>query len=638
MCGIFGFCVYEPTRTTSIDLPALTKRMMLLAEKRGTEAAGLAIKVNHEIRVHKDSIKPRLFVQATETKAILNAIKEAQVNRSKMFILGHARLAYTGGLNNPSTNHPILTDHCVGVHNGLLLNDLELRNQYFQIRFTSDLDSETIFRLIDLSVTRDTDAIAAVENAFEKLKGEVSIAYFSKSNDNFVLATNVGSLYFADISSLGVRFFASERNSVEQIVNLLSSKSFSKENEVITKLEPGSAIDIATGLEPQIFKNIQTGVSNSRDQSVLFHSSPTPSLTDSPRLLLRCSRCILPITFPFISFNQDGVCNYCLNFVPAKPKGSDALVSQLISGSQSKRCIVALSGGRDSCFGLHFMKRVLGFEVVAYTYDWSMVTDEARRNSSRMCAALGVEHIVRSADISKKIENIRLNVNAWLEKPELGTVPLFMAGDKQFFHFAKQVSQETGINNVVFCAGNPLEKTRFKSGFAGVREPENSAMLGSTSLGTFKLFSYYLGAAIRNPRYLNKSVWDSLFAFYSTYINRSNFTYLYDFIEWDEDLIRNSLTSVYGWETAKDSSSDWRIGDGTAAFYNHIYYTVAGFSEHDTFLSNQIRYGKIDRASAMLKSVIYNAPRPASMSKYSELVGFDLEKALLTIDRIPKLC
>ena len=73
-------------------------------------------------------------------------------------------------------------------------------------------------------------------------------------------------------------------------------------------------------------------------------------------------------------------------------------------------------------------------------------------------------------------------------------------------------------------------------------------------------------------------------------------------------------------------------------FYNHIYYTVAGFSEHDTFLSNQIRYGKIDRASAMLKSVIYNAPRPASMSKYSELVGFDLEKALLTIDRIPKLC
>ena len=31
--------------------------------------------------------------------------------------------------------------------------------------------------------------------------------------------------------------------------------------------------------------------------------------------------------------------------------------------------------------------------------------------------------------------------------------------------------------------------------------------------------------------------------------------------------------------------------DGTAGFYNYVYHTVAGFTEHDTFRSNQIREG-----------------------------------------------
>ena len=38
--------------------------------------------------------------------------------------------------------------------------------------------------------------------------------------------------------------------------------------------------------------------------------------------------------------------------------------------------------------------------------------------------------------------------------------------------------------------------------------------------------------------------------------------------------------------------------DGTAAFYNYIYYTVAGFTENDAFRSNQIRAGVLNRSEA----------------------------------------
>ena len=74
-----------------------------------------------------------------------------------------------------------------------------------------------------------------------------------------------------------------------------------------------------------------------------------------------------------------------------------------------------------------------------------------------MCGKLGVEHIIRSADITAKRRYVRKNVEAWLKKPELGMVTLFMAGDKEFYSHARQLRKETGIKLVIFCTGNLIE-------------------------------------------------------------------------------------------------------------------------------------------------------------------------------------
>ena len=100
--------------------------------------------------------------------------------------------------------------------------------------------------------------------------------------------------------------------------------------------------------------------------------------------------------------------------------------------------------------------------AVAYTYDWGMVTDLARRNISRICAQLGVEHILVSADIVRKRENIRKNVLAWLKRPNLGMVPLFMAGDKQYYYYLKKVREQLGVGLSVL-GENMLERTDFKT-------------------------------------------------------------------------------------------------------------------------------------------------------------------------------
>ena len=45
--------------------------------------------------------------------------------------------------------------------------------------------------------------------------------------------------------------------------------------------------------------------------------------------LKRCCKCVLPETFPGISFNTEGVCNYCQNHHPIKVLGEDALIKKL---------------------------------------------------------------------------------------------------------------------------------------------------------------------------------------------------------------------------------------------------------------------------------------------------------------------
>ena len=91
---------------------------------------------------------------------------------------------------------------------------------------------------------------------------------------------------------------------------------------------------------------------------------------------------------------------------------------------------------------------------------------------------------------------------------------------------------------------------------------------------------------------------------------------------------RKTLKNEYKWECASDTLSTWRIGDGTAAFYNYIYYTVVGFTENDTFRSNQIREGQLTREEAISKSMNENQPRWDSIKWYCDTINIDFENTI----------
>ena len=358
--------------------------------------------------------------------------------------------------------------------------------------------------------------------------------------------------------------------------------------------------------------------------------------------LKRCKKCILPQTMPFIEFDSQGVCNYCRNYKKLQIKGVVALekaIAKYRNKCGESDCIIGISGGRDSTYGLHYLKTVLKMNPIAYTYDWGMATDLAPRNISRICVKLGVKHIMVS-DINKKRRYIRKNVEAWLKRPDLGMVPLFMAGDKQYFYYLNRLKKETGINLTFLCE-NPLERTDFKSGFCGV----NQSCIGETPYYSYtlslvnkiKLAAYYAKQYLLNPSYINSSIFDTLFAYACFYLMPRDYLSVYRFIQWDEKKIVSTLIDKYDWEVARDTKTTWRIGDGTASFYNYIYYTVAGFTENDTLRSNQIREGVISREEALKRTREENKPRFHSIQWYCRTIGIDFENTLKIINAIPKL-
>ena len=113
--------------------------------------------------------------------------------------------------------------------------------------------------------------------------------------------------------------------------------------------------------------------------------------------------------------------------------------------------------------------------------------------------------------------------------------------------------------------------------------------------------------------------------------------YLFHYIDWDEKTIVNTITEKFNWEKETDTIATWRTDDGTAAFYNYIYLTMAGFTEFDIFRSHQIREGTLSREIAFELVKEENKPRFKSVEWYGQAIDFDMNKAVYTINIAPKL-
>lgn len=666
MCGIYGINVRPVSWCDSDVLQNLVKHLALLSESRGKEAAGAAMVSGQNIVMYKAPIPASQLLKTD----IFKSRFLGPAGSGKIFtIIGHSRLVTDGHEQNNLNNQPVARDNLICVHNGIVVNVQHLWQQHPRFARRSDLDSEIIPALLRHHFSETGSLKVAVRKTFQEIYGMTSIGAMFCDYDNLLLATNNGSIYYVCSKDKNVFIFASERFILRRLMGTLRLEKHFDAGDIV-HLETNSAllVNLASGeLEkrefneekefehrqalttPRSMRDLSEDIAMVEKGSRPFDMYQTKFLEFENyaaecethiKQLKRCSKCILPETFPFIRFNSAGLCNFCDSYHELVVKGEDDLRRVIMPFCETDGrpdCLVAISGGRDSSYMLHYLKKVLNLNPLAYSYDWGMITDLARRNQSRLCGKLGVEHILVSADIRKKRANIRKNVLAWLHRPHLGTVPLFMAGDKQYFYFAEKLKQQNNIQ-LVIMGENPLEKTGFKTAFSGAKQSQAGFMAYHISLSNkARMIMFYMSQYLINPRYINSSIFDTIGAFFSYYGLAHDYINIYDYIQWDEKQIIDLLVNEYDWEIDPDYSSTWRIGDGTASFYNYIYYMVTGFTENDTFRSNQIREGVLSREEAMCKVQLENKPRWKPIKWYCDVIGIDSEYAIRTINAMPKL-
>ena len=176
MCGIVG---YIGDKNAQNFLVSGLKRL----EYRGYDSAGI-------VTLSDDGIAT--LVRAKGKISNLEA-KLAQAKRDDHVGIGHTRWA-THGEPSEANAHPHRAGHVFLVHNGIIENYKELREQLKEHQFQSETDSEVLVALIN-SFYKDGEypLVNAVVQALKLVKGTYGIAVVSELSPDEIVVARSGS-------------------------------------------------------------------------------------------------------------------------------------------------------------------------------------------------------------------------------------------------------------------------------------------------------------------------------------------------------------------------------------------------------------------------------------------------------------
>lgn len=176
MCGIVG--IISNRQVTPLLIDGL-KRL----EYRGYDSAGVATLVDGKIERRRAKGK------------IVNLEKKiAESPLTGTIGIGHTRWA-THGVPNEANAHPHATKHVAVVHNGIIENYRELRDELKELGhvFESETDTEVVVHLISQKIEEGLSAEEAVKQSLKRLKGAFALAIVFAGRNDIIIGARKGS-------------------------------------------------------------------------------------------------------------------------------------------------------------------------------------------------------------------------------------------------------------------------------------------------------------------------------------------------------------------------------------------------------------------------------------------------------------
>ena len=172
MCGIIGILSNKEVSSTIIDV---LKKL----EYRGYDSAGIATISNNEIRRQRAKGK---------IENLVNLI--SQNNLPGTIGIGHTRWA-THGIPSEDNAHPHHVGSVVGVHNGIIENFREIKEELINkgYKFNSDTDTEVIIQLCSYYTNKGYDNKDAFFKTIGRLEGAFALCFMFKDDEEKLYVT-----------------------------------------------------------------------------------------------------------------------------------------------------------------------------------------------------------------------------------------------------------------------------------------------------------------------------------------------------------------------------------------------------------------------------------------------------------------
>jgi hypothetical protein len=320
-----------------------------------------------------------------------------------------------------------------------------------------------------------------------------------------------------------------------------------------------------------------------------------------------CNRCVLSETMPHITFDSNGVCNYCRDFKKIEYKGEKDLLKLLDQYRNSENkydCIVTISGGRDSTYTLLKMVKDYKMKVLAVNYLNPFTDPVAKKNIENAVKCLNVDLIQFQLENNIHEKTFKHNFNVWWKNPNPALIPMLCISCKTIWYTILKIAKQHEVHCII-SGGNPYEDTSFKKVLLKVASDEKiensfaKAILGII-LETSKNPAYY------HPSFIPTLIKGYLFGdpycpgsrFFGRDVSKID---LFQYIEWNENEIISRIKNELDWDSPHDLASTWRFDCYVGHLKEYLYLKTIGVTEQEDFFAKKICQGILTREDALLR-------------------------------------
>ena len=304
MCGIVGILGQGPVADLLVDS---LKRL----EYRGYDSAGVATLEGEHIERRRAEGKLRNLAARLKDAPLQGRVG-----------IGHTRWA-THGKPTENNAHPHATERVAVVHNGIIENFRELREQLESAgaHFTSDTDTEVVAHLVNSYLEQGQSPEQAVRLSLPQLRGAFALAFLFTGHDDLMIGARKG-------SPLAIGHGDSEMYLGSDAIALApftDTISYLEDGDWVVLTRTGAVIRNANG-EVVIRETLKSGASSFVVDKANFRHFMAKEIHEQPEVVghtlaryidMATERAVLPAELPFdfrdiqrVSITACGTANY----------------------------------------------------------------------------------------------------------------------------------------------------------------------------------------------------------------------------------------------------------------------------------------------------------------------------------------